>query len=171
MESLTRTDPLTGLANRRHFDATLAAELKRFDRYATPVSLVMVDLDHFKRVNDTYGHAGGDAVLAEVARRLQTMTRETDLVARFGGEEMCVVLPSTSLDGAAQLAERLREVLAASPVPFDGEPIPVTASFGVATATRIGGPAGLIRDADAALYRAKHQGRNRVEIADAEPQG
>jgi diguanylate cyclase (GGDEF)-like protein len=167
LESLTRTDPLTGLANRRHFDAVLAAELKRFERYDTPLALIILDLDHFKQVNDTHGHAAGDAVLQQVARRLRSLTRETDVVARYGGEEMCVVLPCTPLGGAAQLAERLRTAVADAPV-LDGEvAIPVTASFGVACAQRpaILSAAALVTAADSALYRAKHGGRNRVELS------
>jgi len=158
-------DPLTGLWNRYALLEALEREHSRAAREGTPLAVIMVDLDHFKHVNDTYGHLAGDAVLRETAGRMQAVVRSYDLVGRFGGEEFLIVLPGTSGANAAQLAERLRAAVAHDPVCHDGVPIPVTASFGVgAGGTAPGGdPQTLIRLADEALYRAKENGRNRIE--------
>jgi len=158
-------DPLTGLWNRYALLDALEREHSRAVREGTPLAVIMVDLDHFKRVNDTYGHQAGDAVLREAAGRMQAGVRSYDLVGRYGGEEFLIVLPGTSGANAVQLAERLRAAVAQEPVGHDLLRIRVTASFGVSTSgpALIADPRTLIRLADEALYRAKAQGRNRVE--------
>ncbi len=164
-------DPLTGLWNRYALFDTLKREHSRAGREGTPLAVIMVDLDHFKRVNDAYGHLAGDAVLREAARRMQAGVRTYDHVGRYGGEEFVIVLPGASGANAAQLAERLRLDLVHEPIAVDGlHRVQVTASFGIsATGQAAGdGPETLIRLADAALYRAKENGRNRVEWAGEE---
>ena len=158
-------DPLTGLWNRYALLEALEREHSRAAREGTPLAVIMVDLDHFKHVNDTYGHLAGDAVLRETAGRMQAVVRSYDLVGRFGGEEFLIVLPGTSGANASQLAERLRTAVAHDPVGHDVLRIPVTASFGIgASGTALSGdPQTLIRLADEALYRAKEKGRNRIE--------
>ncbi len=161
-------DPLTGLWNRYALLEALDREHSRAAREGTPLAVIMLDLDHFKRVNDTYGHQAGDAVLRETAGRMQAVVRAYDLVGRYGGEEFLIVLPGTSGVNAAQLAERLRAAVAYDPVDHDLLRIPVTASFGVGASgpEPSGDPQTLIRLADEALYRAKEKGRNRVEWKD-----
>ncbi|MCW3040869.1 MAG: diguanylate cyclase, partial [Solirubrobacterales bacterium] len=163
------TDELTGLFNRRRFQAVLAGEVERSRRFGQPVGLVMLDIDNFKKVNDTYGHPAGDLVLKEVARILREFSREIDVPARYGGEELCVILPGTDLEGAFQLAERVRTGIEGLQLPIrtaDDEPLRVTASFGVATVPQNAeDPRGLVAGADAALYQAKHSGKNRTERA------
>lgn len=159
------TDELTGLYNHRRFQEAMAAETERAKRFDQAMSLVMLDIDNFKRVNDTYGHQQGDRVLAEVARVLRESSREIDAPARYGGEELAVVLPQTDLEGAYQLAERVRQEVAALEIPLvEGSgSISVTASLGVASMpgnAQDGG--GLIAAADAALYDAKRAGRNKT---------
>jgi diguanylate cyclase (GGDEF)-like protein len=159
------TDELTGLFNHRRFQEAMAAETERAKRFDQPMSLVMLDIDNFKRVNDTYGHQQGDRVLAEVARVLRESSREIDAPARYGGEELAVVLPQTDIEGAYQLAERVRQEVAALDIPLmEGTgTISVTASLGVASLpvdAQDGG--GLIAAADAALYEAKHAGKNKT---------
>jgi two-component system, cell cycle response regulator len=166
-------DPLTGLWNRYALLDTLKREQRRAAREGTPLAVIMADLDHFKRVNDTYGHLAGDAILREAARRMQSVVREYDHVGRYGGEEFLIVLPGASAVNAVQLAERLRAVIAQEAMSADGgPPIGVTASFGVFAAGRAAGadPEMLIRLADQALYRAKEKGRNLVEWAGPEPE-
>ena len=164
---LSCTDGLTGTFNRRHLDEALTTEVSRHQRYRTPLSVLLIDVDHFKRVNDTHGHDVGDSVLRGIASLLQGMVRRADLVARYGGEEMCVILPNTGSHGAAILAGRLRAAIAAlRHATSDGEGIVVTASFGVTTVetedTAVDA-ATMLRRADKALYAAKQGGRNRVE--------
>ena len=167
------TDELTGLSNVRHFQELLDQEIERAQRFNTHIGLVMVDIDNFKSVNDTYGHPQGDLVLKEVARVLRELSRDIDFPARYGGEEMSVILPQTDIDGAAMLAERMREGIERLEVRrLDGDGVlRLTASFGVAAL-----PASatdkryLIAVADEALYRAKHGGKNRVERAEATPE-
>jgi len=162
------TDELTRLSNLRQMRAGLARELERGRRFNTSVGLVALDIDDFKRVNDTFGHPQGDEVLRQVAGVLHDLSREIDEPARSGGEEMAVVVSQTSLEGAAHLAERMREGIEGLQIPrLDGEgEIRVTASFGVAAVPGSAhDEASLIAAADAALYRAKRAGKNRVELA------
>jgi diguanylate cyclase (GGDEF)-like protein len=166
------TDELTGLANLRAFHSILDLEIERGRRFNTPVALVMLDLDHFKQINDEYGHMQGDEVLALVAEVMRDFSRDIDAPARYGGEELAVILPQTDADGAALLAERMREAVERLEVPrVDGHgSLRLQASFGVAALPEnAGGRAGLIAAADAALYRAKRAGRNRVERAEPVP--
>ena len=163
------TDELTGLANLRAFMNRLEQEIERSRRFSTPLALVMLDLDHFKHINDEYGHQQGDEVLALVADVLRDFSRDIDAPARYGGEELAVVLPQTDSEGAEQLAERIREAVERLEVPrVDGGAgfLHLQASFGVASLPENAvDRAGLIAAADAALYRAKRAGRNRVERA------
>jgi len=166
------TDELTGLANRRRFQDTLTSEVERSRRFGQGVGLIMLDIDNFKKVNDTYGHQQGDVVLREVAKVLRATAREIDEPARYGGEELAVVLPSTDLEGAFNFAERLRESIEdlRLELPGDGgDVMQVTASFGVAA---VPGSAqddrGLVAAADGALYAAKRGGKNRTERAETQ---
>jgi diguanylate cyclase (GGDEF)-like protein len=165
-ETATRqavTDELTGLFNHRHFQETLASEVERAHRFGQGLGLVMLDIDNFKAVNDTYGHQQGDLVLREVARIVRESSREIDAPSRYGGEELAVVLPGTDLEGAFNLAERMRTEIERLRLPLVDGPgsLGVTASFGVAALPLSGdGPRGLIAAADGALYQAKHAGKN-----------
>ncbi|HJL16599.1 MAG TPA: diguanylate cyclase [Sandaracinaceae bacterium LLY-WYZ-13_1] len=159
-------DPLTEVWNRRAFMELAAKELSRSRRSGRPLGLLMIDLDHFKRVNDTYGHPAGDAVLAEAAARIRAALREGDQVARFGGEEMVVLLPDCGPSGAFVAADRVRRELARTPVDFEGQAIRVTASLGVAATHGCGESLdGLLARADQALYEAKRAGRDRTVVA------
>jgi diguanylate cyclase (GGDEF)-like protein len=163
------TDELTGLANARAFRSILEREIERSRRFQSPLGLVMVDLDNFKQVNDVHGHQQGDEVLASVAAVLRDFSRDIDAPARYGGEELAVVLPQTDAEGAAQLAERMREAVERLRVPRvgGGESLQVTASFGVAAVPESASDEEeLVAAADAALYRAKRAGKNRVERAE-----
>jgi len=165
LEALAHTDPLTQVLNRRALTLQLNSELDRARRYESVVTLLMVDLDHFKRVNDTHGHLVGDDVLRELSLLLRHEARSVDLVARYGGEEFVVVLPQTGEEGAVAFAERLRERIAAHEFRGHGKtPLWVTASIGVATfpSPRVESAEDLFARADAALYRAKADGRDRV---------
>lgn len=167
-EELSTVDELTGLHNRRFFFTEAEAALARALRYRHPFCLMLVDLDFFKQINDTFGHPAGDEVLRCCARTLRESVRETDVVARLGGEELIIVLPNTTEPAAMQLAERLRSTLAARVVRWDGAAISFTASFGV-TAIAAGVEASIeqvYRATDDALYAAKELGRNRVARAD-----
>jgi two-component system cell cycle response regulator len=157
------TDPLTGLRNRRYLDAHLPRLIAKAREQTQPLALLAFDLDRFKLVNDTFGHAAGDAVLKEFARRLGDNIRTVDLAARLGGEEFVVAMPDASLEAARMAGERVRAAVEAPGFAHDGRPIPVTVSVGVA-ALRPGddGPGPLMARADAALYLAKETGRNRV---------
>lgn len=165
-EELSNTDPLTQLANRRFLMNVLDKEFQRSERHAHPLSLIMVDIDHFKKINDTYGHQQGDLVLRTVAGVIRDLLREYDLAARFGGEEFALVLPETDRLQATQVAERVRIRVAA--MRFDGvlAPLRMTISLGVGTSPGKGvkGVNDLIRIADDALYAAKREGRNRVVV-------
>jgi two-component system cell cycle response regulator len=168
LEHLATTDPLTALLNRRALTDRLTTEMERALRYDGTVALLLIDLDHFKRVNDTHGHLVGDAVLRGVAELLVQAVRTSDLVGRYGGEEFLVVLPETDDEGAAAFAERVRERVAAHEFRGwdDGRALRMTASIGVATfpAARIESVVDLFARADAALYRAKADGRDRVRM-------
>ena len=163
------TDGLTGLYNARHFHETLVTEIERSERFRNDVGLVLLDLDDFKQVNDTFGHQQGDVVLLEVARVLKRMTRDIDEPARYGGEEMAIILPQADSSGGERLAERVRASVEALRIPrLDGRgDITVTASFGVASLhdSEVDKD-GLVAAADAALYRAKRAGKNRVQRAE-----
>lgn len=163
---LASVDALTGLLNRRVLFERFDAELERSRRYDTPLTLVMVDLDHFKAINDGHGHAAGDAVLTRVGEIIRAGMRASDIAGRYGGEELCVILPQTAQKGAQAFAESLRQQIEAAGIAFDGKRIGVTASFGVA-ALRPGRTDGqqILSAADEALYIAKREGRNRVVAA------
>src|SRR3954452_24953270 len=166
------TDELTGLSNHRRFQEVIVQEVGRAKRFGQDLGLVMLDIDHFKSVNDSYGHQQGDVVLREVARVLRDSSREIDEPARYGGEELAVALPQTDLDGAYLFAERVRTSLEALRIPrLDGKGhLRVTASFGAAALPGSGeDKASLIAAADAALYRAKRGGRNRTVRAEKQP--
>jgi diguanylate cyclase (GGDEF)-like protein len=159
-------DALTGCFTRGHAIDVIDAELRRARRSQTPVSLIMFDLDHFKDVNDRYGHLCGDAVLSAVGKRMKEVLRGSDLKCRYGGEEFLVLLPETPLHGARRVAETLRREIAERPVPWSGEGLTVTASFGIAqTMPGEVNVQAVIARADQALYRAKDDGRNCVRIA------
>jgi two-component system cell cycle response regulator len=166
-ESSTR-DALTGVYNRRHFEERLSAEIAYALRHKGDVALILVDVDHFKRVNDVHGHQAGDAVLQQLAVRAAHRLRTEDVLARFGGEEFAVILRGTSTLGAGLVAERLRALIAALPMIFETKPIPVTISAGCASLESCTRPSAqdLIAVADRRLYRAKKAGRNRVEATE-----
>ena len=154
-------DFLTGLLNRRAFDARLALERSRHERNDGGFCLVVLDIDHFKRINDQHGHAVGDLALRHVAALLTQSLRPVDAVARFGGEEFLILLPDTSLETAAAVAERLRQTLVENPLHHHGHSLPVQASFGFVS-SHAGDNSTLLDLADQAMYRAKTEGRNRV---------
>ena len=158
-------DPLTGLWNRAAIMDILRNELDRAAREGSPISVSMADIDHFKRINDTYGHMAGDVVLCEVARRIVASVRSYDSVARYGGEEFLFIMPGSDSKAGRSIAERIRENIARDPVDAPEGLIPVTISVGVATARADyrTTPEEIIKAADAALYRAKNGGRNRTE--------
>jgi diguanylate cyclase (GGDEF)-like protein len=159
-------DALTALPNRAALDDRLEEIRALFDRYRRPVAALVIDLDHFKRINDTWGHDAGDAVLRHVARVLRTVIRDTDFAARFGGEELVVLLPETLLRPAIDVGERIRAAIADTPAEVDGQTISLTASVGVSACPEcVDDPGGLFTSADQALYTAKEGGRNRVEPA------
>jgi diguanylate cyclase (GGDEF)-like protein/PAS domain S-box-containing protein len=160
-------DPLTRLYNRRFMDETLLRELARVTRKGAPLSVVLVDIDHFKRLNDTAGHPAGDAVLKRVARQLMSSVRREDVACRYGGEEFVLILPELPVGGAAERAEHLRREIEASIEAISDTVGPMTASFGVACFPSNGATGEeLLAAADAALYRAKKSGRNRVVVAE-----
>ena len=157
-------DGLTQLHNQRYLNDFLERELSRSARYARPLSVLMIDLDHFKTVNDTYGHLGGDSVLRELAERIRPEVRREDLFARYGGEEFAMALVESPPETARQVAERVREVVRATPFHFDGQVIPLTVSVGVATTLGddVQTASSIFRMADERLYEAKHAGRDCV---------
>lgn len=165
LERLSITDGLTGLYNHRYFQDELARAFEESERYGRPLSLVIIDLDFFKKINDTHGHAVGDEVLKAVSKMFQESIRSTDLVARYGGEEFTVMMPETTLDDALAFAEKIRALVAARAVPTQAGPIPITVSIGVSMAPdpAIATARELIVAADDALYRAKGGGRNQVQ--------
>lgn len=165
-ELAARIDPLTGVASRRAFTEIAETEIQRALRYRMPLAMVMVDIDHFKGVNDTFGHMTGDAVLASFAHTIAQEVREVDVVGRLGGEEFVILLPNISGLEAVQVAERMRLAVAASEMLVNGHQLHYTASFGVAEFdSRELSLSSFMARADEALYRAKRNGRNRVELA------
>jgi diguanylate cyclase (GGDEF)-like protein len=166
LERLALTDPLTGLFNRRAMDELARFELKRHARYPSPLTLGLIDVDHFKNINTEYLYTGGDEVLKALARILVSTLREVDSVGRIGGEEFLVIARETGHEGALHLAERIRATVAATPIPYDGHAISLTVSIGVAVA-EVGVPTTqqtLFEAAAGALARAKQAGRNRVVL-------
>jgi len=164
MRDAAWTDPLTGLYNRRGFEARMDALNSRQRGAPGQQTWIMIDIDHFKSVNDTFGHEVGDEVLKAVAISLQSTLREDDILARFGGEEFVLLMPGASETVGARVAERLRLKLEVLTIGIGGRQIGVTASFGVAEQAPAETQAATLERADTALYRAKHEGRNRVII-------
>ncbi len=164
IHNMAITDGMTGIANKRHFSEFLEREVAVAHRHGHPLSLVMFDVDHFKKVNDTQGHLAGDAVLKELTARIKSRVRREDLFARYGGEEFACILPSTALAGGVVFAEQLRVIVDEKPATFADKLIPFTISLGVATLQREAGVDALtlIKRADENLYAAKRGGRNRV---------
>lgn len=164
-------DPLTGLYNRRYLDETLRREIRRAEREGTPLACLMIDVDHFKIFNDTYGHDAGDATLKQVAVVLREMTRGEDVVCRFGGEEFTIIMAGMDLDAGVQRAEELRSAVAAADFDWHGQPVGrITLSAGVASfPLNAECQAELIRAADKALYAAKKDGRNQVSVSNRVP--
>ena len=163
LRDLSERDALTNLHNRRAIERELQREWQRWMRKRERFSVLVIDLDHFKRINDTHGHAAGDEVLLQTARRLAAMARETDTVARVGGEEFLLLLPGTQRDGARKVGERLLAQFREQPMMFSGTPLPITASIGVSQVEAgDADAAAVLARADQALYRAKDQGRDRL---------
>lgn len=165
IELLSKTDALTGLWNRRYLEEMLEMEFKRARRYEHDLSILVVDLDHFKKVNDTYGHMAGDEVLRKTSDYIRECVRETDFVGRYGGEEIVVILPETSPDIAQTIANQIREVIATNSISFEESTLNITASIGISSLTAgHGSYQEVFGEADQALYLSKQQGRNRVSI-------
>jgi two-component system cell cycle response regulator len=156
------TDGLTNLSNRKHLDTQLAEEIQRAHRHARDLSILMLDIDHFKTINDVHGHLAGDRVIAGLAVLLRQRLRSGDKLGRYGGEEFCAILPETALPSATTMAETLRTMVATHPFPIESQRLTVTVSIGVAALQPQMQSSDLYRAADEMLYRAKGEGRNRV---------
>jgi diguanylate cyclase (GGDEF)-like protein len=170
VQKLAITDSLTGYLNRRGFDEVSTRELERANRFGRPLSVIMIDIDNFKDINDTYGHVIGDRVLQQLAGRLQTSLRDVDVLGRYGGDEFIVLLPEADVEMASAVAERIRiefyQPLSLGKILSMESPLLVSASFGVAELTaEIQDIGSLIEKADSAAYQAKQKGRNLVEVA------
>lgn len=163
VEQATR-DGLTGLLNRREIDAQLSGAVRLADRHARPLACLMLDIDHFKQINDRFGHAAGDEVLRQAAIRITSICRASDVAGRYGGEEFVLLLPETGAPDAVTTGDKLRRVLAEAPISCDGIDIAITASVGIAAWAERMAPATMYAAADHALYRAKELGRNRTEL-------
>lgn len=162
LRQIATTDSLTGALTRRAFEVEITREYRRNSRYQHGLSVIVVDVDHFKKINDNYGHAAGDLVLKNVVSQIMQSLREVDFLGRMGGEEFVVGLPETGVDGATIVAERLREMIAGMEIISNGDRIGVTASFGIAALTRADRDwKEMLGRADVALYQAKQEGRNR----------
>lgn len=174
LSELVRTDPLTGLFNFRHFREVMEVEMERTKRTNQPTALVMVDLDHFKKVNDTWGHEAGNQVLISTAKAMQSCIRQLDVACRYGGEEFAIILPAANSLIAKQVAQRICDTIASKPVMVDGVDISTTASLGIAIlqANQLCSVEALVERADQALYQAKQSGRNQVchEALDITPE-
>ena len=157
-------DYLTGCLNRRSLEQRMKIELDRHLRSSEPLACVFFDLEHFKRVNDAYGHEAGDIALKHTVRLIGDLLRGVDALGRFGGEEFMVLMPNTDFTGAADAAKHMRVALTRTKLEFQGSVIPLSASFGAAVLGRNERPEDLVRRADAAMYEAKRLGRNRVEV-------
>lgn len=174
LEAENITDPLTKVYNRRYLDRRLTEEVARSIRYSLELSVLMLDIDHFKRVNDTYGHPAGDVTLSTLSSLMKDDLRDLDVVARYGGEEFLVICTNTAIDGAALVAERLRKLVESHPIDIpDGsggsQAIRISISIGVASfSASVDSKEKLVQAADQALYRAKEEGRNRVIVAKSE---
>jgi two-component system, cell cycle response regulator len=174
IQHLSITDPLVGTFNRRYLNEQLVHEVERARRYARPLAVIMADLDHFKDVNDRYGHLAGDEVLKGFVELMKSSIRHaSDWVARYGGEEFVIVLPETDLGGAAAAAEKIRARCAATPIATSGGSLSITSSFGVAALksgeeSPVAAAESLLRSADAALYTSKRGGRNCVRVASSD---
>ncbi len=158
-------DALTGIHNRRSLETSLKREMERYKRYGHPLSMIMFDIDFFKKVNDTYGHQCGDFILQQIALTIEKEVRDQDLLARYGGEEFCCLLPETSMEAAVVLAERFRKKVSQKPYRYQDKSVDVTISLGVSTMsneTTTGEM--LLKKADTGLYAAKNAGRNRVMV-------
>jgi diguanylate cyclase (GGDEF)-like protein len=168
LEKMAITDSLTGLYSRSYFMEALDREYKHFNRYRTPLSFMMIDIDHFKRINDRFGHQAGDEVLKKIAKRFMKIIREADVIGRYGGEEFGVIQPRTDVSGSTRTADRILSALREDPeMVLDN--VKVRVSIGIATCPHkeINDPAQLIKAADTALYQAKRAGRDRMVVFDA----
>ena len=159
-------DPLTGLGNRRYFDRAIEPLFEELETHSKPFSVMVFDIDHFKRVNDILGHDMGDQILKEIAARLVTNMRAVDVVARYGGEEFMIAMPETSIDDALVAADRVRALIAGTPVYVDGEALQITTSVGVAEVESGENLRDVFKRADDALYKAKQEGRNKAFAAE-----
>ena len=171
LRTLATTDPLTRIANRRHFDELARVEIERARRHGTPLSLAIIDVDHFKHINDAHGHPAGDSVLTGMVALIGNSLRDTDILARMGGEEFALALPHTALEGAQEFSERIRLLVETTPLDLPGmAPLRITISIGVAEWQREEEDFdAVMRRADRALYEAKTSGRNRVQIRNSPP--
>ncbi|MEZ4288550.1 MAG: GGDEF domain-containing protein, partial [Polyangiales bacterium] len=164
--NMTIVDGLTGVHNKRYLVDLLDREIPRATRYERPLSIVLVDIDFFKAINDNFGHLAGDFVLKECAQLIAARVRPDDVVARYGGEEFALLFPETPISGGAHIADQLREMISGSTFDFEGESIRVTVSCGVAQLQADWDAHRFVQAADEALYKAKHAGRNRVHLAE-----